>query len=42
LPALLALEGDEGARSILKQRPVTEVEVDDPGIFQDIDQPADL
>jgi molybdenum cofactor cytidylyltransferase len=42
LPALLALEGDEGARRILKQRPVTEVEVDDPGIFQDIDQPADL
>jgi molybdenum cofactor cytidylyltransferase len=42
LPALLALEGDEGARRILKMRPVSEVEVDDAGIFQDIDQPADL
>jgi molybdenum cofactor cytidylyltransferase len=42
LPALLALQGDEGARSILRQRPVTEVEVDDPGIFQDVDQPSDL
>ena len=42
LPALLALEGDEGARRILKLHPVTEVEVDDPGIFQDVDLPADL
>lgn len=42
LPALLALEGDEGARRILKLYPVTELEVDDPGIFQDIDSPADL
>ncbi len=42
LPALLALEGDEGARRILKLHPVAELEVDDPGIFQDIDQPADL
>jgi molybdenum cofactor cytidylyltransferase len=42
LPGLLALEGDEGARRILKLYPVTEVAVDDPGIFQDIDLPADL
>ena len=42
LPALLALGGDEGARRVLKLHPVTEVEVDDAGIFQDIDQPTDL
>jgi molybdenum cofactor cytidylyltransferase len=42
LPQLLALGGDEGARRILKLHPVTEVSVDDPGIFQDIDLPADL
>jgi len=42
LPALLALEGEVGARSLLKAEPVTEVEVDDPGIFRDIDTPADL
>jgi molybdenum cofactor cytidylyltransferase len=42
LPALLALEGDEGARGILRQFRVTEVEVGDAGIFQDVDQPADL
>ncbi|GGE92254.1 nucleotidyltransferase family protein [Massilia psychrophila] len=42
LPQLLALGGDEGARRILTLYPVTEVAVDDPGIFQDIDRPADL
>jgi molybdenum cofactor cytidylyltransferase len=42
LPDLLALEGDVGARRLLECHPVTEVEVDDPGIFQDIDQPSDL
>ncbi len=42
LPELLALSGDEGARHILKRHQVTEVAVDDPGIFQDIDQPSDL
>ena len=42
LPDLLALTGDEGARSILKRHPVTEVAVLDPGIFQDIDQITDL
>jgi molybdenum cofactor cytidylyltransferase len=42
LPALLALHGDQGARGILKSQPVTEVAVDDPGIFRDIDTSADL
>lgn len=42
LPDLLALSGDEGARAVLKRHPVTEVTVTDPGIFQDIDQRADL
>lgn len=42
LSEMLALRGDAGARGILKRHPVTEVAVDDPGIFQDIDQPADL
>jgi molybdenum cofactor cytidylyltransferase len=42
LDALLALRGDEGARRLLKTCPVTEVPVDDPGIFRDIDLPADL
>jgi molybdenum cofactor cytidylyltransferase len=42
LQALLALQGDQGARGILKSHPVTEVAVDDPGIFRDIDTDADL
>ena len=42
LQALLALEGDQGARRLLQTCPVTEVAVIDPGIFRDIDTPADL
>lgn len=42
LPALLALQGDAGARGLLQSAAVTGVEVDDPGIFRDIDTPADL
>lgn len=42
LPLLLALEGDQGARSILKNYPVNEVAVDDIGILQDIDTPDDI
>ena len=42
LDALLALEGDQGARRLLQTGPVTEVAVQDPGIFLDIDTPADL
>jgi molybdenum cofactor cytidylyltransferase len=42
LQALLALEGEQGARSLLQACPVTGVPVEDPGIFRDIDTPADL
>ncbi|MES3023234.1 MAG: nucleotidyltransferase family protein [Pseudomonadota bacterium] len=42
LEQLLALEGDRGARAIVEANQVTEVDVDDPGIFHDIDTAADL
>jgi molybdenum cofactor cytidylyltransferase len=42
LPALLALSGDQGARSILKNNPVNELAVNDPGILLDIDTPSDI
>jgi len=42
LDALLALEGDQGARRLLQTCPVTGVAVPDRGIFLDIDTPADL
>ncbi len=42
LDTLLALSGDQGARRLLQSCPVTELQVEDPGIFQDIDTPADL
>jgi molybdenum cofactor cytidylyltransferase len=42
LPLLLALHGDQGARSILKQHPVHEITVADSGVVQDIDTRADL
>jgi molybdenum cofactor cytidylyltransferase len=42
LDALLALQGDQGARRLLQACPVTEVPVDDAGIFRDIDTAADL
>jgi molybdenum cofactor cytidylyltransferase len=42
LAALLELSGDQGARRLLQTCPVTEIAVADPGIFQDIDTPADL
>jgi molybdenum cofactor cytidylyltransferase len=42
LDALLALQGDQGARHLLQTCPVTAVAVDDPGIFLDIDTPANL
>ena len=42
LPELLTLGGDQGARRLLKTYQVTEIEVDDPGIAQDIDTPDDL
>lgn len=42
--ALLALQGDQGARSILQAHPqqIELVACDDPGILRDIDTPADL
>lgn len=42
LPYLLRLQGDEGARSLLKKFFVTEIMVDDAGVRLDIDTPADL
>nr|WP_314545485.1 nucleotidyltransferase family protein [uncultured Massilia sp.] len=42
LDALLALEGDQGARRLLQTCPVTEIPVGDMGIFRDIDTPDDL
>jgi len=41
-PRLLALEGDAGARALLGQMAVVDVEVDDPGVHRDIDRPEDL
>ena len=41
---LEALQGDEGARSVLEKnaKSIKLIEVDDPGICRDIDTPADL
>lgn len=41
---LRQLDGDEGARGVLRrhQDALVDVPVDDPGIFRDIDTPADL
>ena len=40
--ALMQMHGDRGARDLLRAFPVTEVEVEDPAIFFDIDTPHDL
>lgn len=42
--ALLALRGDQGARTILQceSAMLTRIKTDDPGIFADIDTRADL
>lgn len=42
LPALAHLAGDRGAFSILQQYPPQLLEVDDPGVLQDIDTQDDL
>lgn len=42
LDRLLLLHGDEGARSLLKAFPVTEIETDDAGVVRDIDNVDDL
>ena len=41
---LLALEGDEGARSVLQGNPhlIVKIPVGDPGVIRDIDTPGDL
>ncbi|MGF6650083.1 molybdenum cofactor cytidylyltransferase [Paraburkholderia youngii] len=40
--ALLALDGDTGAKALLKSRALTRIDVDDPGILRDVDTPDDL
>ncbi len=42
LPLLLALQGDQGARNILRQHPVQDIDVADAGIAQDVDTVQDL
>lgn len=42
LPELLALQGDQGARAIVRANVVTELHLDDPGVLLDIDTPSDL
>lgn len=42
LSRLMALEGDRGARQLLKEFPVREIPVNDPGIHRDIDTRDDL
>lgn len=39
---LLKLDGDEGARALLKSQPVTRILTEDDGAFRDIDKPGDL
>jgi molybdenum cofactor cytidylyltransferase len=43
-PALAALTGDEGARSVVAAHrdDLTRIDVDDPGVLRDVDAPADL
>ncbi len=41
-PQLRALSGDRGARALLDEVAVVDLATDDPGIFADIDTPADL
>jgi molybdenum cofactor cytidylyltransferase len=40
--ALLALDGDTGARALFALNAVTRLDVDDPGILTDVDTPDDL
>lgn len=40
--ALLKLDGDEGARELLKTQPVMRILTDDEGAFRDVDTPGDL
>jgi len=40
--ALLALDGDTGARALFASHEVTRIDTDDPGVLSDIDTPDDL
>ncbi|MGF6753486.1 nucleotidyltransferase family protein [Paraburkholderia sp. GAS334] len=40
--ALVALDGDTGARDFFRRHDVTRLDVDDPGILRDVDTPDDL
>jgi molybdenum cofactor cytidylyltransferase len=42
LPELAALDGDEGARVLLRRHGVWQVPCDDPGVLRDVDTIADL
>ena len=42
LPELLALRGDEGARSLFERHAFAAVSVADAGVLRDVDHPADL
>jgi molybdenum cofactor cytidylyltransferase len=39
---LVQLDGDDGARRIVARYPGVGVELDDPGVLQDVDTPGDL
>ncbi|HYB52167.1 MAG TPA: nucleotidyltransferase family protein [Burkholderiaceae bacterium] len=39
---LAQLRGDTGAREVLRRHPPMRIDVDDPGVLCDIDEPADL
>jgi molybdenum cofactor cytidylyltransferase len=39
---LLKLDGDDGARALLKDKPVTRILTEDEGAFRDIDTLGDL
>lgn len=41
-PRLMALSGDQGARTLLASLGVRDIRVEDPGIHRDLDVPADL
>ncbi|OLL29168.1 molybdopterin-guanine dinucleotide biosynthesis protein MobA [Burkholderia sp. SRS-W-2-2016] len=40
--ALLALDGDTGAKALLMSPALTRIAVDDPGVLRDVDTPEDL
>jgi molybdenum cofactor cytidylyltransferase len=39
---LVQLDGDDGARRVVARYPAVGVELDDPGVLQDVDTPGDL